>query len=88
MTTRVVQIEAVEGLDTDACLMELTRFKGMRGRPHTIGSDNGTNFVDAAREFREKATQMDQTAVFEAPAQQKVAWNFNLLEVCHFGGVW
>ena len=63
--TRAVHIEVVNGLDTDACMMAITRFMARRGRPHTIISDNGTNFVGAAREFRECFNEWDRDAMCE-----------------------
>ena len=52
LVTRAVHIEVVIGLDTDACMMAITRFMARRGRPHKIISDNFTNFVGAAQEFK------------------------------------
>ena len=41
LVTKAVHLEVVNGLDTDACLMAITRFMARRGKPHTIISDNG-----------------------------------------------
>ena len=51
VTTRAVHIEVVLSLDTDSCLVAITRFIARRGKPTTIISDNGTNFVGSAREL-------------------------------------
>ena len=53
LTTRAVHVEVVRSLEADACLAAITRFIARRGKPNTILSDNGSNFVDAAREMRE-----------------------------------
>ena len=53
LVTRAVHIKLVNGLDTHACMMAITRFMARPGKPHTIISDNGTKFVGAAREFKE-----------------------------------
>ena len=47
-----VHIEVVNGPDTDACLMAVTRFMARCGRRHAVISDNGTNLVGAARDFK------------------------------------
>ena len=49
LTTRAVHIEVVRSLDTDSCLVAINRFIARRGKPTTIISDNGTNFVGSAR---------------------------------------
>ena len=77
LTTRAVPTEVVEGLDTDACMMALTRFMARRGKPHTIVSVNGTSLVGAACEEREVAIQWNQTQIHDGPAQHKIAWKFN-----------
>ena len=50
-----------------------------KGEADLAGSDNGTNFVDAAREFRKIATQGNQTLFHKVLAQQKVVWKLNLI---------
>ena len=46
-------MEVVPKLDTDSCLNATRRFIARRGKPSTIISDNGTNFVEAERESAE-----------------------------------
>ena len=50
-TTRAVHLEIVPSLDTSSCVMGLERFIARRGKPNTIWSDNGTNFVGAEKEL-------------------------------------
>ena len=88
LVTRAVHIEVVNGLDTDACMMAITRFMARRGKPHIIISDNGTNFVGAAREFRECFNEWDRDAVCERLANSRVIWKFNPPGAPHFGGIW
>ena len=52
LTTRAVHIEVVRTLDTDSCLVAIKRFIPRRGKPTTIISENGTNFVGSARELK------------------------------------
>ena len=51
MTVRAVHIEVLPSMDTTAFLNALQRFISRRGKPETITSDNGTNFVGAQREI-------------------------------------
>ena len=53
LTTRAIHIEVVRSLDTDSCLVAINRFIARRGKPATIISDNGTNFVGSARELKD-----------------------------------
>ena len=49
LTTRSVHIEVAQSLDTESDLAALTRFFSRRGYPHTTLSENGTNFIGAAK---------------------------------------
>ena len=51
-TVRAVHIEVVQSLETDSFLQALQRFICRRGQVEVIRSDNGTNFVGAAKELR------------------------------------
>ena len=53
LSVREVHLELVDSLDTASCVDAVHRFIGRRGQPKTITSDNGTNFVGAAWEFKE-----------------------------------
>ena len=46
---RAVHIEVVPKFDTDSCLNAIMRFNARKGKPNTIISNNGTNFVGAER---------------------------------------
>ena len=66
LVTRAVHIEVVNGLDTDACMMAITRFMARRGKPRTIISDNGTNFAGAARELKKYAQLWVQELIWRS----------------------
>ena len=51
LTTRAVLVELVSDLTTDRFLLALRRFISIYGTPKRIISDNGSNFVGAAREL-------------------------------------
>ena len=78
----------VYSLDTDSCLSALTRFFARRGRPSTIWSDNGTNFVGANNELNQ-FTSLWQTSDFQDKLRQKkIVWKFNPAAAPHFSGSW
>ena len=78
LTTRAVHVEVVPSLEADACLAAITRFIARRGKPNVILSDNGTNFVGAAREMREWIDAWYQSDIEQSLAQKQIKWKFNI----------
>ncbi|UYV68062.1 hypothetical protein LAZ67_5002944 [Cordylochernes scorpioides] len=74
LVTRAIHLEVVHALSTDYFIMGLSRFIDTHGRPDTIYSDNGTNFV---------GEMMAASGRF-GPAK----WKFNPPAAPHFGGAW
>ena len=60
LTTRAIHIEVLHDLTTDSFLCALRRFISRRGRPQDVYSDNGTNFVGAARVLRKSLAAWNQ----------------------------
>ena len=85
---RAVHIEVVPQLDTDSCLNTIMRFIARIGKPNTIISDNGTNFVEAEREFAEYVAAWNKERIEEHLIQRGIRWTFNPTAAPHFGGVW
>ena len=85
---RAVHIEVVPMLDTDSCLNAIMRFIARRGKPNTIISDNGTNFVGAEIEFAEFVAAWNKEGIEEHLIQRGIRWKFNTPAAPHFGGVW
>ena len=77
LTTRAEHIEVVRSLDTDSCLVATNRFIDRRGKPTTIISDNGTNFVGSARELKEYINSWNQDQITSELAQKHIIWKFN-----------
>ena len=50
-------------------------------------SDNGSNYVGAAREIKELVDSMDQDKIQRVTSNQGIEWQFNPPEAPHFGGV-
>ena len=57
--TRAVHIELLYSLYRDSCLMGIIRLISEHGRPVTISSDNGTNFISANKELQEGISTRD-----------------------------
>ena len=77
MTTRAVHIQIVLKLDTSSCVMGIERFAARRGHPHTIWSDNGTNFVGADKELALCFANLDPDKVAQTSASKGIKWKFN-----------
>lgn len=90
-STKAIHLEAVSELTTAAFLATLRRFIGRRGRPCTIYSDNGTNFVGADRELTEvyQFLQVEtQTELGDKLLKEHIEWKFNPPNSPHMGGLW
>ncbi|XP_073835847.1 uncharacterized protein [Musca autumnalis] len=86
-----IHLEAVSDLSTPAFMAALTRFVSRRGCPNKIFSDNGRNFVGAAREikanFRKVILDLKEKAISHF-GQQKLEWHFIPASAPHMGGLW
>ncbi|XP_047038037.1 uncharacterized protein LOC124643200 [Helicoverpa zea] len=91
MSTRAVHIEVVSELSTKGFLAAYKRFVARRGRCAELYSDNGTNFVGAARELlvlynAEKSNFNAELA--EYLATNGTEWHFIPPHAPNFGGLW
>jgi hypothetical protein len=83
LTVRAVHIEVVHSMDTDSFINALQRFICRRGQVRSIRSDNGSNFVCAAKELN-----FDQRRIHNFLQERSVEWRFNPPAASHMGGVW
>ena len=81
-------VEVVTSLEADACLAATTRFIARRRKPNIILSNNGTNFVGAAKEMQEWIEAWNETDIEQSLARKKTKWKFNSPGAPHFGGAW
>jgi hypothetical protein len=92
LATKVVYIELVSDLITDAFIAALRRFISRRGHCATIWSDNGTNFVGANKELKELRAlwqsyeHNEKVQIFLT--DRHIQWRFNPPNSSHFGGLW
>lgn len=59
-----------------------------RSKNDTIYSDNGTNFVGAARELQETFQAWNTSEVVNELTLKQVTWHFNTPLAPHHGGLW
>lgn len=84
---KCLHLEAVSDLSKDAFIMTLRRFISRRGRPAELFSDNGRNFVAAAKELSVFLKQ--HSAYFnDFAAQEGFKFIFTPSYAPHFGGIW
>jgi hypothetical protein len=90
MSTKAVHLEMVSDLSTSAFLASLDRLVARRGLPSDIYSDNGRNFVGAARQLHEICNFLAQstTAISDSLSSRAIKWHFNPPYAPNFGGVW
>lgn len=87
--TRAIHLELVSDLSTPTFLAALTRFMSRRGLCSHIHSDNGTNFVGAAKVLKNYLqSQTSSQSVVDLLANEGVQWHFIPPSAPHFGGLW
>ena len=74
LTMRAVHIEIANSLTTDLFINALRRFTACRGKLNSIFSDNGTNFVGAARILRESLEELNKSKIDRYCCQQNIKW--------------
>ena len=90
-STKAIHLEAVSDLSTSAFMGAFTRFVARRGCPDNMYSDNGRNFVGAAREissdFAACVKEWKRQSVLK-PELQNLKWHFIPAAAPHMGGLW
>ena len=88
LSVRAVHTEIVQSPETQVCLDAVHRFIARGGKPETVISDNGTNFVGAANELKEAFKDMNYSEMQRNLAQNGIPCNFNPPAAPNFGGAW
>ncbi|CAG7837087.1 unnamed protein product [Allacma fusca] len=81
---RALHLELVTSLSTEVFLQSLRRFISRRGRPRTIYSDNGSNFVGAENDFG----RLDWKKIETYATARRIQWKFNPPTAAWWGGWW
>ncbi len=91
-SVKAAHLELVTDLTSEAFLAALRRFVARRGKPSTVWSDNGTNFVGAARELKDLYSflreQKTQGTISDYCTTQGINWKLIPESTPHFGGLW
>ena len=61
LVTRTVFLELAQSLPTTDFLMVLRRIIGLYGKPRSISSDNGTNYVGVEKELRQSLNEFENS---------------------------
>lgn len=88
MATKAIHLELVESLSTEAFIAAFTRFTSIRGAVSCVWSDNGTNFVGAAKELKRMIDSWQGNDFYDRIAKFHVTWKFITPAASHQGGLW
>ena len=69
LTTRAVHLEVGHFMTADSFINAFRRFICRRCKPHTVFSDNGTNFIGAEKELRQSLKSFNHKYVEEKLSQ-------------------
>ena len=90
--TKAVHIELALDMSTESFLNAFKRFVARRGLPENVYSDNGSNFVGAAREMTELYNLLNksesQETVLRYASKERINWHFIPPYALHQGGLW
>ncbi|XP_075163779.1 uncharacterized protein LOC142236428 [Haematobia irritans] len=90
-STKAIHLELTSDLSTPTFMAAFARFFSRRGCPESIYSDNGTNFVGAARMLRKERQEFInglRGEVVTAHNFQDIKWHFIPPGAPHMGGLW
>ncbi|KAJ2946139.1 hypothetical protein O0L34_g5070 [Tuta absoluta] len=87
LSTRAIHIELAHSLSTNSAILALRRMASRRGWPHTIWSDNATNFKGADVELRAAYKQW-LPALKDYAAIKRTEWKFIAPGAPNQGGAW
>lgn len=86
LAVRAVHIELVTDLTSEGFIAALNRFIARRGKPATIYSDNGTNFVGACNEIA-RFLKNQSNDIISYSAENEINFKFSPAYSPHFNGV-
>lgn len=86
LSARAVYIDVAEDYSTPAFLQVLRRFFSIRGYPHTLWSDRGTQLVGADNELRLAIKGWDKESLRSFCHERHIQWNFFTPTAAHQNG--
>lgn len=84
---KCVHLEPVGDLTKESYIMTLRRFIARRGKPTELFSDNGGNFVAAAKDLS-NFLKGNHESFSEFATQEGITFNFIPAYAPHMGGIW
>ncbi|XP_057294660.1 uncharacterized protein LOC130623195 [Hydractinia symbiolongicarpus] len=87
MVSRAVYIDLSHDYSTDAFLQVLRRFSSLRGWPHRIYSDPGSQLVGASNELKTAIQGMSQSSIQRYGLKYNTTWRFSPADGPWFNGV-
>ena len=91
-SVKAVHIELISDLTSAAFIACLRRFVARRGKPISLHSDHGSNFVGATRELADLAEFLEKQRksgeVSDFCTSQGIQWVYIPERAPHFGGLW
>ncbi|TKS65471.1 hypothetical protein D9C73_028149 [Collichthys lucidus] len=88
MSTRAINIEVIESMDTSSFINALRRFFAIRGAAKLLRSDCGTNFVSACRELHIDKRGCHNDKINTYLGNSGCEWHFNPPHASHMAGAW
>uniref|UniRef100_A0A5S6Q742 Integrase catalytic domain-containing protein n=1 Tax=Trichuris muris TaxID=70415 RepID=A0A5S6Q742_TRIMR len=77
LTIRAVCLDIAQSLSTEDFLLVLRRFVSLYGMPESVYSDNGRNFVGAARELMRTVQALNgDDSLKKYTAREGIRWKF------------
>lgn len=83
---KCIHLEAVSDLSKEAFISCLKPFISRRGKPYEIFSDNGRNFVAAAKELGD-SLKSNADSIIDFAASEQIKFNFHPAYAPHFSGL-
>lgn len=77
LVTRAVFLDLADSYNTQSFLAVFRRFVSLRGYPHTIHSDLGTQLVAASKELQMIRQNWDVTEIMKSSVNKGTTWVFN-----------
>ncbi len=90
LSSKAVHLEVCTSLETEEFLAAFQRFCDRRGTPHSVYSDNGSNFVGAKAELQaiRRMLQHSEGAISHISSTKELQWHTIPPRSPHHGGLW